>query len=112
MHVKEYLRRSHHQNTQLYIFKMMRIRIQQNPAMAVSKGKSRVSKHTCRAESEGLSYKSSGVDIEAGNELVKRIQKLNPNIGGFSGMVPFGASELCSVLRLLFLSDMLYFFIR
>jgi hypothetical protein len=30
------------------------------------------------------------VDIDAGNELVKRIQKLNPNIGGFSGMVPFG----------------------
>lgn len=72
----------------------MRIRIQQNPAMAVSKGKSRVSKHTCRAESEGLSYKSAGVDIEAGNELVKRIQKLNPNIGGFSGMVPFGDSFL------------------
>lgn len=30
------------------------------------------------------------MDIDAGNELVKRIQKLNPNIGGFSGMVPFG----------------------
>jgi phosphoribosylformylglycinamidine cyclo-ligase len=42
----------------------------------------------CRAE--GLSYKDAGVDIDAGNELVKRIQKLNPNIGGFSGMVPFG----------------------
>lgn len=40
--------------------------------------------------SEGLSYKDAGVDIDAGNELVKRIQKLNPNIGGFSGMVPFG----------------------
>ena len=39
----------------------------------------------------GLSYKDAGVDIDAGNELVKRIQKLNPNIGGFSGMVPFGA---------------------
>ena len=40
--------------------------------------------------SGGLSYKDAGVDIDAGNELVKRIQKLNPNIGGFSGMVPFG----------------------
>ena len=40
--------------------------------------------HVCRAE--GLSYKDAGVDIDAGNELVKRIQKLNPNIGGFSGM--------------------------
>ncbi|EFN58107.1 hypothetical protein CHLNCDRAFT_34524 [Chlorella variabilis] len=42
----------------------------------------------------GLSYKDAGVDIDAGNELVKRIQKLNPNIGGFSGMVPFGDSFL------------------
>jgi len=39
----------------------------------------------------GLSYKDAGVDISAGNELVRRIQKLNPSIGGFSGMVPFGA---------------------
>lgn len=60
--------------------------------MTVSTRKLRV-QHICRAESEGLSYKSAGVDIEAGNELVKRIQKMNPNIGGFSGMVPFGASE-------------------
>ena len=42
----------------------------------------------CRAE--GLSYKDAGVDIDAGNELVKRIQKMNPSIGGFSGMMPFG----------------------
>lgn len=47
-----------------------------------------------RAEEGGLSYKAAGVDIEAGNELVKRIQKLNPSIGGFSGMVPFGDSFL------------------
>lgn len=45
--------------------------------------------------SGGLSYKDAGVDIDAGNELVKRIQKLNPNIGGFSGMVPFGESANC-----------------
>jgi len=43
---------------------------------------------------EGLSYKASGVDIDAGEELVKRIQKLNPSIGGFSGLVPFGDSYL------------------
>jgi len=43
-------------------------------------------------DGQNLSYKSAGVDINAGNELVKRIQKLNPNIGGFSGMVPFGRS--------------------
>jgi hypothetical protein len=50
---------------------------------------------SCRAEApaggKGLSYKDAGVDISAGNELVRRIQKLNPSIGGFSGMVPFGA---------------------
>lgn len=45
---------------------------------------------TCRAGEQGLSYKDAGVDIDAGNELVRRIQKLNPSIGGFSGMVPFG----------------------
>lgn len=38
----------------------------------------------------GLSYKQAGVDIDAGNELVNRIKKLNPSIGGFSGLVPFG----------------------
>lgn len=43
-------------------------------------------------DGQNLSYKSAGVDINAGNELVKRIQKLNPSIGGFSGMVPFGRS--------------------
>ncbi|KAL6769327.1 PURM1 [Auxenochlorella protothecoides x Auxenochlorella symbiontica] len=47
-----------------------------------------------RASAGGLSYKDAGVDIDAGNELVRRIQKLNPNIGGFSGMVPFGDSFL------------------
>jgi len=71
---------------------MMRVYVQQIPGMTASPRRLRV-RHTCRAESEGLSYKSAGVDIEAGNELVKRIQKLNPSIGGFSGMVPFGASE-------------------
>jgi phosphoribosylformylglycinamidine cyclo-ligase len=49
----------------------------------------------CRASVEGgLSYKAAGVDIDAGEELVRRIQKLNPNIGGFSGLVPFGDSYL------------------
>jgi hypothetical protein len=46
------------------------------------------------APQEGLSYKAAGVDIDAGDELVKRIQKLNPTIGGFSGLVPFGDSYL------------------
>lgn len=42
----------------------------------------------------GLSYKAAGVDIDAGNELVNRIKKLNPSIGGFSGLYPFGDSYL------------------
>lgn len=68
---------------------MIKIRPRQAPGVKVS---ARVTRHICKAGSEGLSYKSAGVDIEAGNELVKRIQKLNPSIGGFSGMVPFGTS--------------------
>lgn len=49
----------------------------------------------CQAsKSEALSYRTAGVDIDAGNELVRRIQKMNPNIGGFSGMVPFGMALL------------------
>ncbi|GBF92059.1 phosphoribosylformylglycinamidine cyclo-ligase [Raphidocelis subcapitata] len=46
------------------------------------------------ANGGGLSYKAAGVDIDAGDELVRRIQKLNPSIGGFSGLVPFGDSFL------------------
>lgn len=37
----------------------------------------------------GMSYERSGVNINAGNELTKRIVKLNPMIGGFSGSMPF-----------------------
>jgi len=35
-----------------------------------------------------ITYKNAGVDIDAGNELVKRIKKINPSIGGFSGLFP------------------------
>lgn len=34
------------------------------------------------------------MDIDAGNELVNRIKKMNPSIGGFSGLYPFGDSYL------------------
>ena len=43
------------------------------------------------ATKEALTYKQAGVDISAGAELVRRIQKLNPAVGGFSGLFPFGA---------------------
>ncbi|WOH12761.1 hypothetical protein DCAR_0832269 [Daucus carota subsp. sativus] len=42
----------------------------------------------------GLTYKSAGVDIDAGSELVKRIAKMTPGIGGFGGLYPFGDSYL------------------
>ena len=41
-------------------------------------------------ESDGLTYKDEGVDIDAGSELVKRIAKMAPGIGGFGGLYPFG----------------------
>lgn len=42
----------------------------------------------------GLSYERSGVSIDKGNEFVRRIVKLNPTIGGFSGSLPFGDGYL------------------
>jgi phosphoribosylformylglycinamidine cyclo-ligase len=42
----------------------------------------------------GLSYERSGVSIDKGNELVRRVVKLNPTIGGFSGSLPFGEGYL------------------
>ena len=42
-----------------------------------------------------ITYKKAGVDIDAGNELVQRIKKMAPRIGGFSdGMaLPKGYKE-------------------
>ncbi|AET04762.1 putative phosphoribosylformylglycinamidine cyclo-ligase [Medicago truncatula] len=47
-----------------------------------------------RAEGQGLTYKDSGVDIDAGSELVRRIAKMAPGIGGFGGLFPLGDSYL------------------
>ena len=41
-------------------------------------------------EDEGMTYKGAGVDIDAGTELVRRIRKMAPGIGGFGGLYPFG----------------------
>ncbi|XP_050157161.1 phosphoribosylformylglycinamidine cyclo-ligase, chloroplastic/mitochondrial-like isoform X1 [Malus sylvestris] len=38
---------------------------------------------------DGLTYKGAGVDIDAGAELVRRIKKMAPGIGGFGGLFPF-----------------------
>ncbi|XP_065863396.1 phosphoribosylformylglycinamidine cyclo-ligase, chloroplastic/mitochondrial-like [Euphorbia lathyris] len=42
----------------------------------------------------GLTYKDAGVDIDAGSELVRRIAKMSPGIGGFGGLFPLGDSYL------------------
>jgi phosphoribosylformylglycinamidine cyclo-ligase len=39
-------------------------------------------------------YKSAGVDIEAGTELVERLKTLCPEIGGFNGLYPLGDNYL------------------
>lgn len=43
---------------------------------------------------ESLTYKDSGVDIDAGTELVRRIAKMAPGIGGFGGLFPLGIPKL------------------
>ncbi|EYU19144.1 hypothetical protein ABFS82_13G179100 [Erythranthe guttata] len=43
---------------------------------------------------EVLTYKDAGVDIDAGSELVRRIAKMAPGIGGFGGLFPLGDSYL------------------
>lgn len=40
------------------------------------------------------SYKDAGVNIDAGSELVERLKKLCPDIGGFGGLFPLGDSYL------------------
>ncbi len=35
-----------------------------------------------------ITYKTAGVDVDAGNALVERIKKMSPLIGGFAGHVP------------------------
>jgi len=39
-------------------------------------------------------YHSAGVNIDAGNEFVKRLKALCPDIGGFSGLYPLGDQYL------------------
>lgn len=40
------------------------------------------------------SYTKAGVDIDSGNEFVRRLKKLCPEIGGFSGLYPLGDQYL------------------
>ncbi len=43
-----------------------------------------------------ITYKQAGVDIEAGNEVVRRIKKLAKGIGFFGGFFPLGKNYLVS----------------
>jgi phosphoribosylformylglycinamidine cyclo-ligase len=43
-----------------------------------------------------ITYKKSGVDVDKANSLVDWIKKLNPTIGGFSGLFPIGNNKLIS----------------
>jgi phosphoribosylformylglycinamidine cyclo-ligase len=40
-----------------------------------------------------ITYKSAGVNIDAGNELVKRLKKNLPKIGGFGGLFPVSGTK-------------------
>ncbi|XP_050364854.1 phosphoribosylformylglycinamidine cyclo-ligase, chloroplastic/mitochondrial [Argentina anserina] len=53
-----------------------------------------VSKNVGSDQDGGFSYKDAGVDIDAGAELVRRIAKMAPGIGGFGGLFPLGDSYL------------------
>ena len=55
--------------------------------------------HQTAAAKEALTYKQAGVDINAGAELVRRIKKLNPAVGGFSGLFPFGKRPSLQLLE-------------
>jgi len=59
-----------------------------------------------------ITYKKSGVNIDAGNELVRRIRCLAPRIGHFSGVYPFHGKSLVATcdgvgtkLKIAFLSN-------
>jgi phosphoribosylformylglycinamidine cyclo-ligase len=40
-----------------------------------------------------ITYQKAGVNIDAGNELVRRIKKMAPAIGGFSGLFPLKGTK-------------------
>lgn len=59
-------------------------------APCVSKSFAEVKQRKCVIARFGITYDKSGVSIDRGNEFVRRIVKMNPTIGGFSGSMPFG----------------------
>ncbi|XP_038720021.1 phosphoribosylformylglycinamidine cyclo-ligase, chloroplastic/mitochondrial-like [Tripterygium wilfordii] len=67
-----------------------------NSHVVLSMSKPSNDKFTVKSSSTdtGLTYKDAGVDIDAGSELVRRIAKMAPGIGGFGGLFPLGDSYL------------------
>ena len=62
-----------------------------SPAASALPRRPRAAVQTAASEpGKGLTYKAAGVDIDAGDELVRRIAKMAPGIGGFGGFFPFG----------------------
>nr|AHA84151.1 phosphoribosylformylglycinamidine cyclo-ligase [Phaseolus vulgaris] len=60
----------------------------------LSVSRSRKASRIVAEASQGLTYRDAGVDIDAGSELVRRIAKMAPGIGGFGGLFPLGDSYL------------------
>ncbi|CDP18001.1 unnamed protein product [Coffea canephora] len=44
-------------------------------------------------KADRLTYKDAGVDIDAGSDLVRRIAKMAPGIGGFGGLYPLAGDS-------------------
>ncbi|KAI4311784.1 hypothetical protein MLD38_036651 [Melastoma candidum] len=67
----------------------LRLTLSQHPSQRYPR------KLSIKAETtDSLTYKEAGVNIDAGSELVKRIAKMAPGIGGFGGLFPLGDSYL------------------
>ncbi len=49
---------------------------------------------TVSVKSSYLNYSRSGVNVSKGNELIHRIAKMNPYVGGFTGKFPLGKNYL------------------
>ncbi|CAK8579003.1 unnamed protein product [Lathyrus sativus] len=62
--------------------------------MKLKRNDNRVVSVSADGSGKGLTYKDAGVDIDAGSELVRRIAKMAPGIGGFGGLFPLGDSYL------------------
>jgi phosphoribosylformylglycinamidine cyclo-ligase len=52
-------------------------------------------------EEDGMTDKDAGVDIDAGTELVRRIRKMAPWIGGFGGLLAYSMCRHCSLYLLI-----------